>query len=270
MDPVFSREIREREISLILPHLPAGGKVLEIGAGTGCQALALERAGFEVSAIDIASSGAVSGRVYPVIEYDGKSIPFPDAAFDAVFSSNTLEHIRALEDFQAEILRVLKPGGLAIHALPTPAWRLWVTVLHPVYILSRAAAEIAGLLRRGNTPAGHGPGCAAPASAGYAGGERGFFTRVRNGLAIRRHGERGNFLTEFFYFSRRWWIGLFEKTGWIVEGDFSNRIFYTGYLFFGARLGWKARSTLSAVLGSACRIYILRRRTDAKILGKFI
>lgn len=263
MDPVFAREIREREISLMLPHFPAGGKVLEIGAGTGCQALALKRAGFEVSAIDIAASCPAAERVYPVLEYDGRRIPFPDAAFDAVFSSNTLEHIRELEDFQTEILRVLKPGGLAIHALPTPAWRFWVTVLQPVWLVVRAASRAAELLRRGRAPAEPPAGPAAAPAAGNGPGETGFFARVRNAAAIRRHGERGNFLTEMFYFSRRWWVGLFERTGWLVTGDFANRIFYTGYLFFGARLGWKARSALSAVLGSACRIYILRKRPAA-------
>lgn len=260
MAPVFLREIRERELGLMLPHFPAGGKVLEIGAGTGYQALALQSAGYEVSAIDIASSGAASERVYPVIEYNGKNIPFPDAEFDAVFSSNTLEHVRALEDFLIEIARVLKPGAPAIHILPTPAWRLCVTVLHPVYLIGRVADELTGLLRSGNIPAGPGAGRAAPGDTGCSGAERGLLARALNALAIRRHGERGNFLTEMFYFSRRWWVDTFKKTGWIVESDFTNGIFYTGYLFFGAQLGWKTRSVLSAVMGSACRIYVLRKR----------
>ncbi|HAF96161.1 MAG: hypothetical protein A2021_07390 [Elusimicrobia bacterium GWF2_52_66] len=261
MDPVFLREIREKEISLMLPHFPAGGKVLEIGAGTGCQALALKRAGFDVSAIDIASSGAIFERVYPVTEYDGKNIPFPDGTFDAVFSSNTLEHISALEEFQTEILRVLKPGALAIHALPTPAWRLWVTALHPVWVAARLVSMAAGLLRPGRGPA---EPAVNSSLAGTGRGEKGGGARLRNVFCIRRHGERGNYITEMFYFSRRWWVELFKKTGWIVERDFANRMFYTGHMFLCARLGWKTRLALSAVFGSAARIYILRKRTSKK------
>ena len=46
--------IRVAELEKIASLFPAGGRVLEIGAGTGKQALELQRRGFEVSAIELA------------------------------------------------------------------------------------------------------------------------------------------------------------------------------------------------------------------------
>lgn len=70
-------------------------------------------AGFDVSGIDIPSSNLKDDRIWPVTDYDGKNIPF-----DIVFSSNVLEHIPHIYDFQGEIERVLKPGSIVIHILP--------------------------------------------------------------------------------------------------------------------------------------------------------
>src|SRR5688500_20169884 len=86
-------EIRLIELQSVLPHLPEGGRILEIGAGTGRQALALSERGFEVSAIDIPASAYTEHRLFPVQDYDGKTIPFADGTFDVVYSSNTLEPV---------------------------------------------------------------------------------------------------------------------------------------------------------------------------------
>ena len=40
-DMRFLDEIREAELEKVVPHLPAGGEVLEIGGGTGAQARTL-------------------------------------------------------------------------------------------------------------------------------------------------------------------------------------------------------------------------------------
>lgn len=117
--------IRNYELEVIVNMLPKGGRLLEIGAGTGWQAKALEARGFEVSAIDVTVSNYKQDRVWPVIDYDGKIIPFSDHSFDIVFSSNTLEHIPHVKEFQSEIKRVLKPEGVALHVVPSATWRFW-------------------------------------------------------------------------------------------------------------------------------------------------
>src|SRR6266581_1457491 len=71
--------IRGAELDKIASLFPAGARVLEIGAGTGKQALELQRRGFHVTAIEIPTSNYGTDRVYPIIDYDGATIPLPDA-----------------------------------------------------------------------------------------------------------------------------------------------------------------------------------------------
>jgi len=120
--------IRLEELDIVRNYLPSGGRLLEIGAGTGWQAQALEKLGYGVAAIDIPSSNLKDNRIWPVTDYDGKAIPFEDDTFDIVFSSNVLEHIPHIYDFQKEIKRVLKPGGCVIHVLPSSIWRFWSNI----------------------------------------------------------------------------------------------------------------------------------------------
>lgn len=47
-----------------------------------------------------------------------EKIPFPDNSFDAVFSVSVLEHVQGQREAVEEILRVLKPGGIAIIGVP--------------------------------------------------------------------------------------------------------------------------------------------------------
>ncbi len=122
--------IRRFELEFARHAFGHSGRLLEIGAGTGWQAKALQAQGFEVDAIDLSSSNYKEHRVFPVVDYDGHRIPFGDDSFDVVFSSNVLEHIPHLEEFQTELHRVLKPGGVAVHIVPSSSWRFWTNITH--------------------------------------------------------------------------------------------------------------------------------------------
>ena len=124
----FVKTIRLYELGVVLNILPAAGRLLEIGAGAGWQAQALEAKGYDVSAIDLPSSNFQENRIWPVTDYDGKKIPFEDNTFNIIYSSNALEHITHIFEFQKEILRVLKPGGYAFHILPSSSWRIWTNI----------------------------------------------------------------------------------------------------------------------------------------------
>lgn len=122
--------IRVHEVESAIPLMPANSRVLEIGAGSGWQARALAQHGFNVEAIDLATSIYASSRVWPVTDYDGVSVPFAKGTFDVVFSSSTLEHIPHLRAFQSEMKRVLKPRGIAVHIVPSASWRFWTSLTH--------------------------------------------------------------------------------------------------------------------------------------------
>ncbi|MFY1985752.1 class I SAM-dependent methyltransferase [Achromobacter xylosoxidans] len=55
---------------------------------------------------------------------DGK-LPFTDAQFDAVVSFYSLEHLYPLERYLEEMMRVLRPGGVLIGAIPAERGLAW-------------------------------------------------------------------------------------------------------------------------------------------------
>jgi SAM-dependent methyltransferase len=251
------RQIRQSEIEKVADILKqlGGHTILEIGAGAGWQAQYLTERGFELVAIDIADSNYGEVRTWPVIEYDGHSIPLQDNSVDIVFSSNVLEHIREVEQFQSEIHRVLKPGGHAVHVLPTSSWRFWTSITSFPDKIRRFAASRYGRKTESSPSL---------ISTGTA-----IWSRRRN-LWKRllwffpgRHGEFGNSFTELYYFSRYRWTRLFQRTGWQVTEVLPNGLFYTGYSILGARFSLSWRAKASRLIGSSCLIYVLK--TDAKV-----
>ena len=62
-----------------------------------------------------------------------------------MFSSNVLEHVRELDQLEVEIKRVLRPGGLCVHVLPTHVWRFWTTLSAFPVALQKVAAMRAEL-----------------------------------------------------------------------------------------------------------------------------
>ena len=122
------KNIRVYESELLINDLSKNTSILEIGAGAGWQAEVLNAHGYDVQAIDIMDTNYKESQVFPVIDYDGHKIPFKNNAFDVVFSSNFLEHIPHIVEFQMEIRRVLKDDGICIHLLPTSSWRFWTNL----------------------------------------------------------------------------------------------------------------------------------------------
>jgi len=241
--------LRSAEIDRVAALFPGGAHVLEIGAGTGQQALELQRRGFDVTAIELATSEYGSHRVFPIIDYNGTTIPLPDSKIDLVFSSNVLEHIPDLARLHAEIHRVLAPGGRCLHVLPTHSWRFWTTlsgypdaVLHLFFgvpkLLPHAIPRHAERHRLGE---------AWYRTARAVGGR----------LFPRRHGERGNVLSELRLFHPNWWRRHFQANGFTILRDEPMGLFYTGNMLLGPRLGLAERRRLAGFLGSACHLFEL-------------
>ncbi|MBI3506437.1 MAG: class I SAM-dependent methyltransferase [Proteobacteria bacterium] len=112
-----------------LPVPAEGSRALEIGFNEGYSPLALATLGFDVTAIDnsyglddrapgeIGFFSSVVGASVSALYADlTRGLPFPDGHFDYVFSSSVLEHILDIKGALAELRRVLRPGGLAVHS----------------------------------------------------------------------------------------------------------------------------------------------------------
>jgi len=234
-------EIRALEINRVAAYLRPGARILELGAGSGRQAQELSKRGLHVEAIDIPSSLYAAERVFPVKDYDGKTIPFPDRSFDYVFSSNVLEHVGDLARIHAEIRRVLTPDGRAIHVLPTHCWRFWTMV-------SAFPAAFGG---DNETE----PSLKVPASRELTWRQRA--RRFIAPLRQPRHGERGNVVSELWLFHPRWWRKNFAANGFVVARETSMGLFYTGYMVMGRKWSLRTRQTLARFLGSACHLFEL-------------
>ena len=111
-----------RDLRQVLAQVPLDGvnRVLELGTIDGVQSAALRSRFPKVIPMDIAPSGAVDG----LIVANASSLPRVANLFDLVFSSNVLEHVENLDTCLAEIKRVLVPGGIMIHSMPTGTWKL--------------------------------------------------------------------------------------------------------------------------------------------------
>ncbi len=241
-------KIRCFELDLAVSEFTKGAVVLEIGAGAGFQAKRLSGMGFSVYAIDIPQSNYRENRIWPVDEYNGRDIPFPDDHFDIVFSSNVLEHITEIKMFQYEMQRVLKPQGLAVHVVPTSSWRIWTSVAHYLYLLNVATKLIADRFRQRTDKSSPIPRRVIRESKIFV---------LRNTLFPHRHGELGNFISEIYFFSRFYWSGLFKNQGWEIRKSYPTKLIYTGYSVLGEQLSFKVRCLLSKVCGSSCRIFVL-------------
>lgn len=98
-----------------------GKKVLDIGPGRGQESHNFVNNGAEVSILEYAGQGVeiVNKRLdcfgldADLIQADAVSIPYADNVFDLVFSYGVLHHIPDMKRSVSEILRVLKPGGIA-------------------------------------------------------------------------------------------------------------------------------------------------------------
>ena len=131
-DPKISHlhELRKYEINMILKCCQNSSYILEIGGGTGFQAKYISSKGYSIETIDLQDSNYLKKRIYPITNYDGKKIPFKDNEFDLIFSSNVLEHIDNINEFEKEIFRVCSAKGKVIHILPSSTWRIWTSISH--------------------------------------------------------------------------------------------------------------------------------------------
>jgi len=125
-----------RSDRLVALGLRPGDLVLDVGTGFGRHTFELARRGHRVVAVDVADdevratlatldamseAGEISASAaVGVLRGDATRLPFVDAAFDAVLTSEVLEHVPDDVGALAEMARVLRPGG--VFAATVPSW----------------------------------------------------------------------------------------------------------------------------------------------------
>jgi ubiquinone/menaquinone biosynthesis C-methylase UbiE len=124
---VLLRRFHRRVAAEVAAVVPAGGAVLDAGAGSGRLLVALARArpDLRLSGVDLeadmiaraehnARAAGIGDRLALRVG-DVADLPYPDGTFDLVVSTLSMHHWAAVEPAIGELLRVLRPGG-----------RLWI------------------------------------------------------------------------------------------------------------------------------------------------
>lgn len=237
--------LRKEEIDAVRPWFKPGMRVLEVGGGNGFQASVLASWGCHITSIDLPETSAAA-TYYPVEPYDGQRLPFPDHAFDVVFSSNVLEHVPHLPVILKEIARVIKSDGVAVHILPSSAWRFWTSLTHYVHLARRVGRRF---FRHDAGSNG--------SSFQVASSKRDWGVLLKRIFLDGPHGAYPNEFYEMYAFSRSRWLDVFASHGFEITTCFGNGLFYTGYAI-SPRLSMSKRRDLSRFLGSATWIYVTR------------
>src|SRR5215831_19405802 len=108
----------------LLQSLPAGARVLDLGARTG--SFQTERYDLSIIRLDLEVPDAHGAGLY--VAGDAARIPFASGVFDLIVANHSLEHFVELEATLREIGRVLRPGGALFISVPdatTPTDRIY-------------------------------------------------------------------------------------------------------------------------------------------------
>ena len=93
--------------------LPTGGKLLDVGGGTGRVAQALRGLVDEVVVLDESAAMLEQARLKGLTVVRGKAeqLPFADGTFARILVVDAFHHLQDQRQAAAEFLRVLAPGG---------------------------------------------------------------------------------------------------------------------------------------------------------------
>ena len=100
-------------------------RVLDLGCGNGSTVRGWLDLGFDAYGCDFKFK---KGDQVDALQREGRIVliapspyrlPYPDASFDLVVSNQVMEHVRDYPATLAEMRRVLKPGGHALHMFPS-------------------------------------------------------------------------------------------------------------------------------------------------------
>jgi demethylmenaquinone methyltransferase/2-methoxy-6-polyprenyl-1,4-benzoquinol methylase len=153
------QDVKWRRQVIDLAHLSPGGKLLDIGTGTGDLALEALRRDSSLLAvggdftIEMMRQGHTRKGCERIqwVSTDALDLPFPTASFDAVTSGYLLRNVMDVMRVLAEQYRVLKPGGYAIcldTTPPPPDWWHW-----PIRFYLRVIIPLIGRLISGEADA---------------------------------------------------------------------------------------------------------------------
>jgi demethylmenaquinone methyltransferase/2-methoxy-6-polyprenyl-1,4-benzoquinol methylase len=115
--PIYSRATYSKtDVMREVAELPARGRLLDVGGGTGRVASAIRDLVDEITIADVSFGmlkEAPPAALKPVCGYS-ESLPFADESFERVIMVDALHHVVDHAHSAREMYRVLKPGGVLV------------------------------------------------------------------------------------------------------------------------------------------------------------
>jgi len=135
-----------------------GGRLLDVGCGTGYFAAAAQRAGYHVTGLDLNRNQLeIARRSFGLADLHAMTLAefargVPAGSLDVVTAFQVLEHVAAPMDFVGEAARLVRPGGY--FAVGVPNWRVWRAFREPLdcpphHLTRWSAVSLAHALDRG-------------------------------------------------------------------------------------------------------------------------
>ncbi|MFB4305792.1 class I SAM-dependent methyltransferase [Actinomadura sp. GTD37] len=113
---------RERRavLSAELMRFSVPGSAVDIGAASGASCRVLAEHGWRATGIDLSPDAVALARAHGIEAYEGDArfLPLPPSEYDLALALDVLEHVEDDARAAAEIARVLRPGGIALLAVP--------------------------------------------------------------------------------------------------------------------------------------------------------
>ena len=180
-----------------------GGRVLEIGTGTGYGVDIIAPSAEEFVSIDKTRSEEL-GAMPDNVEFRVAKVPplpFEDESFDYVVSFQVIEHVRRDKDFVKEVRRVLRKGGKFIVSTPNSPMSL---TRNPWHVREYTAEEFKALLSEFSDVE----------ALGVAGNERVWDYYEKNRASVHR-------IMHFDILRMQWWLPR-----WVLQlpYDVMNRL----------------------------------------------
>ena len=226
------------------------GSILEIGSGDGyvIEKLSKEYPNLDFLGLEVEGS-FYNNKSKKVLNYDGNDLTFLDKKFDLVFSLHVLEHIKDLDNHSRQVKNILNPNGLWVNIVPSDTWRLFTTLnYYPAlffnfFSLLNRYRIIKSKDNRKSSKFNKSP----------------FYF-----LIPHRHGERGNLITEFFYFKISFWSKVIRKicsdNSMILLQSSKIPIFYCSRDLFRNFLTYKFRYHFAKFFGGSSILLISKNQ----------
>jgi ubiquinone/menaquinone biosynthesis C-methylase UbiE len=143
----FTDERLYETVAATARQATSGSVALDLGCGSGTQAVCLMKQGFSVVSADLSleatklcrtNTRGMSGMI-GVVNADAEALSLKNASVDACICSLFLHHFSSLDTVASELRRIVRPGGVVV-ATDTnghnPFVWLFFNVMHRVHRLS--------------------------------------------------------------------------------------------------------------------------------------